>query len=801
MSATDTLNLNLNVTHKNQFPPRYDPKIFMNVLSLNIQSLRNKITDLTTFIQHSPHHFHIVVLTETHIRDNETKLFNLPGYEVEHCVRKSGRFGGVSIFVHKEFSTFNLIHKLDLEMNNSLLINLQKYNIRIAAFYRCRDSNFDNFMNRLDYILDNYNNCYIFGDFNLDLCNLNNDSSVKRYHDLISSNGYVFLNSFSKQMATRIDARRNTATCIDHIITDSIFHSNNLSFTVSLDDLFGDHKAMILSVHKSKAVTETHSKFIEIKKIDHAAIISHNLISQAPADSFENFQIGLKKIIEENTIKYRKREKFIKPFMNIETLNYITIKHNYFKLTKKYPLNKMVQERFIFYRKLVIEKVKTRKQEFFHKEFYNCRNNPKETWKNINNLLRNTDSSRSVSCPVIKVNSQQISNKHLIVENFNSFFVTAADNIHTSLQIDPNVYQTLHEFEAYNVSNEFQFPLTSPEEILQILTTLSNSNAEDINGFSNNLFKKYKTSLCYPLSTLINDCFEKSMFPQCLKVAKVKPLFKSGDKTDMNNYRPVAISPIDSKCFESAILSRMEDHLSQNDILCKFQFGYTKNSNCESAVLHVMNQIYSNLEEKSVTSAMFIDLSKAFDSLYHPLLIKKLEKLQFSDKFSNLLISYLSNRSQFVELDNTRSPCLKISKGVFQGSKLAAILFLIYINSIFNLPLNGKLFLYADDIALIYAAPDFLSLKNKMEYDLNVLDIWFTNHYLKMNSAKTNYVLFRGAARLDFFTHNSLNITFGHQTINRVDSFKYLGFIIDEKLDFHKHIQHVKSKIVEFART
>ena len=295
---------------------------------------------------------------------------------------------------------------------------------------------------------------------------------------------------------------------------------------------------------------------------------------------------------------------------------------------------------------------------------------------------------------------------------------------------------------------------------------------------------------------LINNCFNTSTFPKCLKTAKVIPLFKSGDKTDINNYRPVAISPIDSKCFESVLLNRIEDHLSKNEILCKFQFGYTQKSNCESAVLHVMNQIYGNKEKKLTTCALFIDLNKAFDSLYHPLLKAKLRKLQFSNNFFLLLESYLSERSQYVEIEGVKSPHLQIGKGVFQGSKLAAIFFIIYINSIFNLPLNGKLFLYADDIALIYGVSDSSQLKVKMEYDLKVLDIWFSNHYLKMNTSKTNYILFEGKTKLDYFTQNALNIKLNNQVISRVENFKYLGFWIDEELTFAQHIKHVKSKII-----
>lgn len=169
MFEDGTVDLNLKLTYRNQFPKKDASDVFMNILSLNIQSIRNKLSDLTIYVQNSKITFHVICLTETHIRSNETKLFNIPGYNAEHCVRQSGRFGGVSIFVRKDFSNINLIHKLDYDMNNSLLINLTKYNIKIAGIYHCRDSNYEMFLNRLDFIMENYNNCYICGDFNLDL--------------------------------------------------------------------------------------------------------------------------------------------------------------------------------------------------------------------------------------------------------------------------------------------------------------------------------------------------------------------------------------------------------------------------------------------------------------------------------------------------------------------------------------------------------------------------------------------------------------------------------------------------------
>lgn len=344
----------------------------------------------------------------------------------------------------------------------------------------------------------------------------------------------------------------------------------------------------------------------------------------------------------------------------------------------------------------------------------------------------------------------------------------------------------MHDFEQYSITTPFQCPEATNDELLFILSNLSNSSAKDSNGASNALFKKYRVALCEHLAKLINDCIKESIFPDCLKIAKVIPLFKSGDKTDPNNYRPIAITPIDAKCFESVILERIETHLKNNDILCKYQFGYTKNSNCESAVLHVLNRIYQNVEKKLFTAAVFIDLSKAFDCIMHPLLELKLSKLGFSDDFLQLLKSYLSDRYQYVEIDEEKSSLLRIKKGVFQGSTLAAVLFLIYINSIFTLPLHGKLFLFADDKTIVYGAPTLSELKQNIEYDLNILQIWLNNHFMKMNIRKTKFILFHGRTKLDFFTTQSFAISLNGETIERVSFFQYLGFWMDEDLSFKK---------------
>ena len=271
-------------------------------------------------------------------------------------------------------------------MNNILLINLQKFNIRIAGIYHCRSSNHENFLNRLDFILDNQNKCFIFGDFNLDLFNKENDQKVNSYCDLIERNGYTFLNSISK--ATRVDAKRKTSTCIDHILTDFIFSGEELKFNVSLDDLFGDHKALLMNISKTHSVNTDSSNFYDIKKVDHSKIIAQNLMSAISTSCFSSFQSDLIKILSQNSSTVKLRERFKQPFMNLNTLNYIKIKQNYLKLLKKYPDSVKVKTRYNYYRNLTNKKVKEQKQKYYHEQFVKCKDNAKETWRNMNQKLR-----------------------------------------------------------------------------------------------------------------------------------------------------------------------------------------------------------------------------------------------------------------------------------------------------------------------------------------------------------------------------------------------------------------------------
>jgi hypothetical protein len=774
-----------------------------NILYLNIQSLRNKLTQFATFVELSKTVYHVVVLAETHIKSDEKDFYNLIGYEVAHCIRQGNSFGGVSIFVKRDFSTFNVVHSLEFELNNSLLISLDRNNVKILGFYRYRQSNNQNFLNHLDELTSTHENLIIMGDFNIDLYNLETDSFISQYHDLILGNGFIFLNDLNEP--TRICHRADnssSSTLIDHLISDIPFTRSQYDFYTYIDEIFGDHKALLLSLNTHKPLPPQPSNTITIKRINHSKIKKDKLIARILTENFDDFQSKLQKIFLDHTSILVKRERFRKPFMNVKILVLMEIRQNYFRLTRRYPSCSKFRERFKLYRNLVTEKIREAKKKYYEKKFQCESSDAKLFWNNVKNLLMNRDKKPQSFCNSLNINNYKITNRQKIVEAFNGHFATVAEKIQRSIQIDPWQFDLIHSCERFDIRRPFEVDsfIATEKEFLGYLSGLKSSDAQDSLGFSNNIFKLHSQELAKPLANLTNKCLSSGIFPASLKVAKITPLYKnSGKRDNLDDYRPVAITSISSKVIEDFLLDKLSTHLANNNIINKNQFGFSKGCSTEVATTHVLNKIYNSKDQGLSTAALFIDLQKAFDSVKHDILLTKMKKLELPSVFVRFLESYFSNRTQYVQINEAKSPLLPILSGVFQGSKPAACLFILYINDIFSLPLHGTLFLYADDIVIVYGAKDSLVLKQQIENDLILLNCWLENHYLKMNLRKTKYIYFQGRAQFDSFLPDGLNITTNNLNIERVSQYEYLGILIDERLNFEPHILNLKSRITSLS--
>ena len=312
-------------------------------------------------------------------------------------------------------------------------------------------------------------------------------------------------------------------------------------------------------------------------------------------------------------------------------------------------------------------------------------------------------------------------------------------------------------------------------------------------GISTKVLKNCATELGPVLTDLFNFCLDKGEIPDEWKIAYVTPLYKGkGSKSDISNYRPISILPPIAKTFESVLAKRIRHHLEANNILSDSQFGFRPKRSCELALNTMIDDWRENLENGNEVVSVFLDLSKAFDTVDHTLLINKLERYNFSIKSILLIKNYLSNRSVRVCVNGCLSEKKPLNVGVPQGSILGPLLFIIYINDLCYLPLVSRLVLFADDTTIFLFGKNLAESLAILENELKLISEWLAKNRLLLNISKTQAMHLSNSKNVDSLTYT---IDLNNQKINFVTQCKILGVIIDNKLKFSAQISETCKKV------
>jgi hypothetical protein len=283
-------------------------------------------------------------------------------------------------------------------------------------------------------------------------------------------------------------------------------------------------------------------------------------------------------------------------------------------------------------------------------------------------------------------------------------------------------------------------------------------------------------------------------YPDVLKIAKITPVHKVGSRTCISNYRPISILGNLNKIFEKVTHVRLNSYFVSQDLLSSSQFGFRRGVGTETAMLHLVSYALQAFEDRGFVLCVYMDFSKAFDTVNHALLLTKLDRYGVRGLALDLMKSYLNNRIQYVSYCAVSSEKQSVKVGVPQGSCLGPLLYSIYTNDLHRFIDNRcRDVMYADDTTLVSFSQDLELLKLRKNVILGSVIEWCNYNRLAVNVTKTKAMLFtnRLADPPEIFINNSL--------LEYVEEYKYLGVIFDPKLKYQEHIVSLQNRVSRFC--
>ena len=366
-------------------------------------------------------------------------------------------------------------------------------------------------------------------------------------------------------------------------------------------------------------------------------------------------------------------------------------------------------------KKIVLKGIEWAKRDYFDRVFLAYKCDMKRTWQVISETL-NRNKRKHDMPSLFTHEGRDLVDSTEIANAFNTYFANIGKNL--SSQIDQN--NVIADYKQYLTSptrETLKFECITKDYTIKAIDNLENKNSSGHDGISNTLLKTIKNDISQSLTIIINQMLTTGIFPDAFKLSKVIPLFKKGDSSLLVNYRPISLLPTISKVFERVIHDQMYEYFNQFNLLAEQQYGFQKQHSTEYAAIKLIDHVSKEMEAGKTPTSVYIDLSKAFDTLTFEVLLYKLKYYFVTDTAFDLLKSYLTNRKQYVVFDGCQSEHVEIYTGVPQGSILDPLFFSIYINDLITISDRLNFLMYADDTTIYFNLEDFDNLTK--ETDIN----------------------------------------------------------------------------------
>ena len=776
---------------------------------LNIRKLGRHRNELTAFLSILDVKFDVIILTEVG-RNSKAFIestFHSQGYLPFHDLPISNDYGGVAIFIKSNLSPVEIP---ELKINKScqcsncnfenVWVEFTKNGMKsvVGGIYRHPGGNVSHFNESIDKSLkksSKYDFALWGGDVNIDIIQQDADN-IEYVTNLACHNYLPFVTR-----PTRITS--HSATLIDHMFV-KIKENDRKMFSGNMYCSITDHlpNFVVVDIGKSKYRKLPRPKtriFSENNMLKFATMVyDTDWITQFESyddidDVCKFFMYNLKRYFNDCfPLVTVSRKKFKdKPWIT-PALKKCIVKKN------RMCVNKMKNpspENFLRckeYGDIVDELVTKAKLMYYQDIFDNKKNSVKLLWDEFGPILGKKGVKGKNSIIKLIVNKKTITESSDIANAINRHFCEIGPKLASKIENGKSFKDYL------GTSSEHSFFLKAVDEsdVLEELLSLNHRKSAGPDELSPKLVKMCSYSLNEPLAFIFNRSIASGKYPKIFKMAKIIPLYKADKHCDPSNYRPISLLNCFDKVFEKLINRQLKDYLKRYDLLYEYQYAFREGYSTDLALMHFNDYVTKEIDKGNFILTLFVDLKKAFDTVNHLILLKKLEHYGIRGHCNMFFESYLSDRQQYVHCNNVNSSVSNMVCGVPQGSVLGPTLFLIYVNDMINCIKYSKLQLFADDTITSLSGKNLHVLFDLLKQDFKLMMLWFKANKLSLNFDKTFYSIFHSKKKIVSNVFDSMVID--GEIIERKKSAKYLGLTFDEVLSWRHHTEKLLSDLSKY---